>query len=159
MKVTNSFLVSLTSHSKFTSTINMTQKAQLGGSQRDEPTIIILLNGHSSRLPSKFESLHPHISAVQTSSEKFLCAMDGGEYRNSQMIKEYSISIIVQSIVQHRVNRVQYKYQWRAYPPVNYHISQPSPRLRVHDTREGRQIIRAICLETMSPGHRKTVNL
>lgn len=62
-------------------------------SPRDEPTTVILLNGHSSRLPSKSVFFHPHVGAVWISPKKFLPTADAAYIRNPQLVKVQKISL------------------------------------------------------------------
>lgn len=62
-------------------------------SPRDEPTTVILLNGHSSRLPSKSIFFHPHVGAVWISPKKFLPTADAAYIRNPQLVKVQKISL------------------------------------------------------------------
>lgn len=59
----------------------------------DEPTTVILLNGHSSRLPSKSVFFLPHASAVWISPKKFLPTADTAYSRNPQVVKVQKISL------------------------------------------------------------------
>lgn len=91
-------------------TLNMTKNPCLEAQRQwSDPTAIILLNGHSIKLSSKFETLHPQTSA---------------NLRHHLRISLHSGWWLMQKLTTYQ--SIENKCHWSAQTPVG-HLYHPSP--------------------------------